>query len=426
MRFRFKFLLISFLLSGSLYAQQIDYARFVVNVLASDSLFGRGYVNEGDKKAVKFIRDQFIEFGVDPLGDSYYQNFTIPVNTFPDSILFSIDGQELKVGEDFHVFPGSSSLNGEFELLFIEQNEIFNLELLQNKIAQSTGKILVIDSYPDSLLDQEKRNQLNQIQQFLTRHPNNPAAGTILLTSDKLTWYGAQYQDAISSFQLKKELFNPESEKVSVRLENEFIEDYQTQNVLGLIEGQNPDSVIVIMAHYDHFGMMGQAMFPGANDNASGVAMLLSLAQHYGANQPEYSLLFAAFGAEELGLIGSKYFVEHPPIDISTIKFFLNFDLAGTGDEGIQVVNGAVHREDFDRVAELNNQQDLLPEVRVRGVACNSDHCNFDRLGIPGFYIYTLGGIRAYHDVYDRAETLPLTEFEDYFKLMILFINSMR
>jgi hypothetical protein len=426
MRFILKFFFITILLTGSLYAQQSEYPRFVVDVLASDSLFGRGFVNNGDKKAAVFIRDQFIEFDVEPAGDSYFQTFTIPVNTFPDSIYLSIDSQHFEVGKDFHVLPGSSTLNGEFDIQFIKQDEIFNPTVLQGKIAESAGKIIVLDAYPDSLLDQAKRNQLNQIQQFLTRHPNNPAAGTILLTSDKLTWYGAQYEDAISSFQLKKELFNPESKKISIQLNNEFIEEYQTQNVLGLIEGNNPDSVIVIMAHYDHFGMMGQAIFPGANDNASGVAMLLSLAKYHSENKPEYSLLFAAFGAEELGLIGSKYFVDRPPIDLSRINFVLNFDISGTGDEGIQVVNGSVHRDEFDRLVELNNQHDLLPEVKIRGAACNSDHCNFNRIGIPGFYMYTLGGIQAYHDIFDRAETLPLTEFEDYFKLMTLFIDSLK
>lgn len=412
------------LLTGSLSAQQSDYARYVVNVLASDSLFGRGYVNDGDKKAASFIRDQFVEFGLQPVGDSYFQNFSIPVNTFPDSIFLSIDGQDFKVGQEFHVLPGSSTLEGEFKILFVEQDEIFNPSILQRKIAESAGKILVLDEYPDSLLTPEKRTRLNQIQQFLTRHPNNPAAGTILLISEKLTWYGTQFEDAVSSFQLRKELFDPESEKVSIKLNNEFIEDYQTQNVLGLIEGSNPDSVIVLMAHYDHFGMMGQAIFPGANDNASGIAMLLSLAQHYSDHQPKHSIIFAAFGAEELGLIGSKYFVDNPPINLSAIQFILNFDISGTGGDGIQVVNGSVYRSEFDHLVDLNSQNGLLTDVRIRGAACNSDHCNFDRINIPGFYMYTLGGIRAYHDVNDRAETLPLTEFDDYFRLMTLFIDS--
>jgi Zn-dependent M28 family amino/carboxypeptidase len=131
-----------------------------------------------------------------------------------------------------------------------------------------------------------------------------------------------------------------------------------------------------------------------------------------------------AFGGEEIGLLGSKYFIEHPTFDLEKIKFYLNFDLAGTGDEGIQVVNGSVFRSQFNRMRELNAADDLLPDVKIRGAACNSDHCVFHEKNIPGFYIYTLGGIRAYHDIYDRAETLPFTEFEDYFELVVKFIED--
>jgi Zn-dependent M28 family amino/carboxypeptidase len=182
--------------------------------------------------------------------------------------------------------------------------------------------------------------------------------------------------------------------------------------------------MIVLMAHYDHFGKMGKALFPGANDNASGVAMLLSLACYFSQHQPEYTTVFIAFGAEEIGLVGSKYFVEHPPFDLDKIKFLMNFDLAGTGDEGIQVVNGSVYQSEFDRLKALNSESEYLPQVKIRGSACNSDHCSFDQKGVPGFYIYTLGGIRAYHDIYDKYETLPFTEFEDYFQLVTEFLNG--
>ncbi len=418
------FLIVSFFGNINARAQDIEYAREVVKILTSDSLAGRGYVEDGDKKAAEFIRSQFIEFGLTSITDNYYQSFEIPINTFPDSIHLSIDGIELTVGDDFHVFPGSPSLNGEFDIVFVEKDEIFDLTALERKLELARGKVLVIDEYPDSLMDQSTRNRLSQIIQFLTRHPNNPAAATIILTSQKLTWYGSQVVDAKTSFRMQKDSFNKNASRIKIELNSEFINLYETQNVIGLIEGLNHDSVIVVMAHYDHFGKMGQALFPGANDNASGTAMLLSLAKHYSINQPEYSILFTAFGAEELGLIGSKYFVDRPPIDLSNVKFMLNFDIAGTGDEGIQVVNGSVYREDFDLLVELNQLNDLLPNIKIRGAACISDHCNFDRLEIPGFYIYTLGGIRAYHDIFDRAETLPLTEFEDYFKLMTLFIDS--
>jgi Zn-dependent M28 family amino/carboxypeptidase len=131
-----------------------------------------------------------------------------------------------------------------------------------------------------------------------------------------------------------------------------------------------------------------------------------------------------AFGAEELGLLGSDYFVNHPIFPLSDIKFMLNFDISGTGDEGIEVVNGTVFKSQFDQLKKINNANNLLKQVKVRGESCNSDHCLFYRKGVPSFFIYTLGGIQAYHDIYDRSETLPLTEYDNYFKLIALFISS--
>lgn len=412
------------ILSISVEAQIIDYARHVVNTLASDSLAGRGYVKQGDKKAAAFIEQEFRRFGVRSFKRSYTQSFEIPINTFPDSIFLRIDEQDLHVGKDFHVLPGSPSISGKFDLIYIPRKDIFDLPKLQSLIDNAEGKVLVLDDYPDSLMDNTQRNTWIQIQQFLTKHPNNKAEATILLTNEKLTWFGSQIEDVNPTIRLLKDVFDPSATTIEIELKNEFINAYTTQNVFGYIEGEK-DSTVLLMAHYDHFGMMGQAIFPGANDNASGVAMLLSLAKHYSQQKTPYNLVFVAFGAEELGLIGAKYFAENPPYDLSKTKFMLNFDISGTGDEGIRVVNGSVYRNQFDQLVSLNQQHDLLPQVRIRGSACNSDHCIFDRLDIPGFYIYTLGGIPAYHDIYDRPETLPLTEFEDYFKLLTLFIDEL-
>ena len=88
------------------------------------------------------------------------------------------------------------------------------------------------------------------------------------------------------------------------------------------------------------------------------------------------------------------------------------------------MVNGSVYKEKFDKLKEINTENDLLAQVKIRGAACNSDHCMFDKKDVPSFFIYTLGGIKAYHDIYDRPETLPLTEFEDYYRLVILFVES--
>ncbi|NJO01334.1 MAG: M28 family peptidase, partial [Bacteroidia bacterium] len=206
--------------------------------------------------------------------------------------------------------------------------------------------------------------------------------------------------------------------------------DYISQNVVGYIEGKvEPDSFLVFSAHYDHLGSMGKsAYFPGANDNASGVSMLLELAQFYTQpeNRPAYSMAFMAFGAEEVGLLGSKYYVEHPLFPLAQIKFLINMDLVGTGDEGATVVNGLVFKDKFSLLTRLNDQKKYLPEIKVRGFAANSDHFYFTESGVPSFFIYTLGGIKAYHDIYDRPETLPLTRYEGLFHLIQDFVKHLR
>jgi Zn-dependent M28 family amino/carboxypeptidase len=172
--------------------------------------------------------------------------------------------------------------------------------------------------------------------------------------------------------------------------------------------------------------MGSDVVFRGANDNASGVAMLLNLAKHFAVpeNQPRISIAFIAFAGEELGLEGSFHYVQNPVFPLKDIEFLVNLDILGTGDEGITVVNGSVHSKEFETLTELNDQKAYLTQVKKRGKAAISDHYPFSEVGVPCFYMYTMGGIQAYHDVYDLPETLPLTEFEDIFSLITDFIAT--
>jgi Zn-dependent M28 family amino/carboxypeptidase len=111
--------------------------------------------------------------------------------------------------------------------------------------------------------------------------------------------------------------------------------------------------------------------------------------------------------------------------ELDKVKFMLNLDILGTGDEGITVVNGKVYQGDFDRLVALNEEHGYLKQVKIRGKAANSDHYFFTEEGVPAFFIYTMGGISAYHDVFDRAETLPLTEYEDLFRLLTEFVEGL-
>lgn len=406
-------------------AQVLPYAKEVVQTLSSDEFQGRGYVKKGDKIASDYIRKEFERYGLKSFSRKYLQKFDLSINTFPKNIELTVNGQSLSAGYDFHVTPGSPSVSGRFSTISLTVEDMLSDQKLRSKLMASQGKFIVVDSYTKEDYTKEEQDRLGGIIQFLKYQSSNPASGTIILTNDKLTWNGSQTQHPKPSFTILSDSLDAPITEVIVKLSAKLETSYTTQNVLGYIEGENTDSLIVFIAHYDHFGKMGDAIFPGANDNASGMAMLLSLAKYYSENKPAYNTAFIAFGGEELGLLGSRHFVQNPLFDLSTIKFLVNFDLAGTGDDGIQVVNGSVYRDKFDLLTSINEEMELLPKVKIRGKACNSDHCFFDEAGVPGFYIYTLGGIRAYHDVYDKFETLPFTEFEDYFTLVTEFIKRL-
>jgi aminopeptidase YwaD len=414
------------LLSLQIKSQDLVYAKEVVKTLASDEMKGRGYVDTGDKKAATYIAKEFEKAGLKKFGKNYFQNFSTPVNSYPGKMELSVNGKTLKPGEDFLVDAGSPGISGSFDAVQLSADELLKDDVWANKAKSAAGKVLVIDTYQKEKYDKDQLKKITDIIGYLQYSSDNPAKATIILTNDKLTWSGSTTLSRNASFLVKKSVVNSAVEKVQFNIENKFYKNYESQNVIGFIEGSKKDSLIVFTAHYDHLGMMGNStIFPGANDNASGIAFLLNLMKYYCKNPPKYTTVFMAFAGEEIGLVGSKYFTEHPIFPLKKIKFLMNFDLAGTGDDGIQVVNGKVYQSKFDVLTKLNSEGSLLKQVKIRGEACNSDHCMFHTKGVPCFFIYTLGGIQAYHDIYDKAETLPFTEFEDYFKLITKFVAQL-
>ncbi|MCF8367413.1 MAG: M28 family peptidase [Bacteroidales bacterium] len=398
-------------------AQDLSYVRSLVDTLSAPGMFGRGYVNDGDKIAANFIKNEFKKMGVQDYGNGYFQYFTLPMNTFPQAPAIKIDHRPLTPGEDFVVLSSSPSVSGTFKLLYV--------------LADSAGQLVFPDfiskvNYPEVVLVTD----INQRQ--FEYNEKMPFAGLIFLVKDKVWWHVSNGHTVLNYFalQVKENLLLPDREMITARIKNSFIPDYPTQNVIGFIEGrEQPDSFYVLTAHYDHLGSLGpDVYFPGANDNASGTAMILDLARHFSLpqNQPEYSIAFMAFGAEEAGLLGSGYYAEHPLFPLDQIKFLLNLDMVGSGSEGIKVVNGTVHKQSFNLLVELNEEKRYLKKVSPRTEAANSDHYPFHAKGVPSFFIYTLGEeCKEYHNINDTPENLPFTAYEGFFNLIIDFINTL-
>ncbi|MFI5172553.1 MAG: M28 family metallopeptidase [Chitinophagales bacterium] len=405
------------------YAQYREEALLIVDTLTSPYMNGRGYVNNGNKKAAEYISNIFEKNQLSKFGKNYYQEFKMDVNTFPDKITLIINGKTLIAGEDFIVSGNSGEIEGDFSLLQIDSNILHSTEQLK-KIYNNAKKdqLLVFYKKDFSTTDYNELPGLFQGTNCLNK------AGVIEITEDKLTMDIAMEQMNYAQFVVSASKITGKINSVSATMHPEFLRNYSTQNIIGFVEGKvNKDSFFVFTAHYDHLGQFGdKAYFPGANDNASGIAMLLELVKYYSLpeNQPEYSIVFIAFSGEELGLVGSKFYVEHPLFELKKIKFLINMDIMGTGDDGIKVVNGAILTDAFNALVNINTEKNYLKSVQPRGKAANSDHYFFFENGVPCFFIYTLGGIAAYHDVYDKAETLPLIEFDDLFKLLVDFEES--
>ena len=414
------------------FSQDLEYAQRVINTLTAPEMHGRGYVSNGERVAARYIRKEFNTLGLKKISLKYFQKFEITVNTFPGAMELSLNNMELIPGKDFLAYPGSPSTRGSFEAFYIPLKELLNDNIWLETIARSTGRFVLIEEpAPDAeKLSGEETEKFRERIDFFKHHPGCPAAGTILFTKNKLTWRGSTREYHQPFFTVNTDVDPKLLTRITVNIESEFFPSYKTQNVVGIIRGKRyKDSLIYLTAHYDHLGRMGEEVyFPGANDNASGVAMILNLAAHYTKeeNRPDYTLVFMALGAEEIGIIGSRHYADNPLLPLEQISFLVNIDLAGNGQEGITVVNGSEYPGRFNLVKRINDEYQLLPVVKKRGPACNSDHCPFYKKGVPSFFIYTMGGSTAYHDIYDTPENLPLTMFDNYFKLLKEFIDNLQ
>lgn len=403
-------------------AQIIADAREIIDTLCSPYMNGRGYVGDGNAHAAEYISHAFEKAGLENYKNAYYQYFKLNVNTFPDTISLKINDKKLIPGKDFIVEAASASASGKFKLITIDSNFIRSEANIKKFYSHENKNVFLV---ADKTTFGQKNFEL--LLAYMQQLNGLNCAGLIELTEPKLTMDVSREQFAYTHLIVLKSSLLEKPLTAEMEIEAVLKNNYTSQNLVGYIEGINKDSFLVLTAHYDHLGQLGNGIyFPGANDNASGIAMLLELADYFSRpeNKPEFTMVFIAFGGEEAGLVGSKYFTDNPLIDLKKIKFLLNMDIMGTGDDGIKVVNGAVYTKEFDRMVEINTTHEYLKSVQPRGKAANSDHYFFSEKGVPAFFIYTLGGIAAYHDIYDKPETLPLTDFEDLFHLIIDFEKS--
>ena len=188
-------------------------------------------------------------------------------------------------------------------------------------------------------------------------------------------------------------------------------EGVHTQNVVSMIPGRDPalaGEFVVIGAHFDHLGRstigaldpwMRDAIRNGADDNASGTAAVLELARRFAAQPTRRSIVVAHFTGEELGLLGSAWFVEHAPIALDSIAAMVNFDMVGRLQNNRLIVYGVGTARELPALLDSANVD--VPKLKLDPVADGfgpSDHSSFYAKGIPVLHFFT-----DLHEDYHRA-----------------------
>lgn len=357
-------------------AQDSAIIRRWMDTLAAPAFHGRGYVQNGMQQAADWIAASMQQQGL------LVQRQTVeyPVNVFPSPSLLQVNGITLQEGFDYLIGPESGGFDG------------------------TVSRLLQVDSVTWVSPDQKLIVQL----------------------ADKLTWSVATRQQNHCRVIVRRAAITAAPQKIKLQVTPFFQPSFKADNVIATVPGTlRNDSTIVFTAHYDHLGQMGNALFAGANDNASGSALLMQLACRIQAQPLPYKAVFIWFAGEEAGLVGSSWYVEKPAFPLSNIRFLLNLDLMGNGEEGITVVNATEFPNAFALLQKLNAEKQYLSAINSRGKAQNSDHYWFTEKGVPSFFWYTLGKRKAYHDVEDIAATVPLVEANDLIRLILDFSQQL-
>jgi Zn-dependent M28 family amino/carboxypeptidase len=187
----------------------------------------------------------------------------------------------------------------------------------------------------------------------------------------------------------------------------------EARNVVGYVPGTSaPSDFIVVSAHFDHLGVFGGATYHGADDNASGTSAMLAIATYVRTHPLQHSVVFAAFDAEELGLRGSRAFVDALPFPREHLRLDINVDMIGRSDDGRLIVSGVPESPELRPVVEaaarsaavrvhLGHDRPMYLTGFVPDWRTVSDHGSFRAIGVPYLYF----GVEDHADMHQPTDT---------------------
>ncbi len=297
-------------------AQDLTHYKRVIKELSSAKYQGRGYAKDGANKAGMYLQREFEKAGVDEVT---LQPFKLDINTFCGKMQMWADDKKLRAGVDFSMREYSPGIHGEFPVYHVDTLN-YDAERMFADLAKSEyANCLVACEF---WFTYKHRKDFSRLQK--AGECNN--AGLIYTWEAPIKFFKAYGEKVVDKPII---WVTPEAikgvQRVKADVDNKFLKDYECFNVIAKVAGERHDSCYVFTAHYDHLGNLGKKVFyAGANDNASGTAAIVTLAAYYAKHRPPYDMYFIAFSGEDANLRGSNYYVEHPIVPLSQIKYLFN------------------------------------------------------------------------------------------------------
>ena len=399
-------------------AQDLAHFKRVIKELSSSKYQGRGYAKDGANKAGKFLMKEFKKAGVDEVT---VQPFTLDINTFDGQMEMWADGKKLRAGIDFSMREYSPGVHGSFPVYHVDTLN-FNPERIFADLAKPEYANCIVAC--EFWFTYRHKDVFSRLQ----KKGECTNAGLIYTWAAPIKFFKA-YGDHI----IDKPIVwvTPEAiegvKNVRVEVDNKFLKDYECFNVIAKVAGQRHDSCYVFTAHYDHIGNLGKKVFyAGANDNASGTAAIVTLAEYYAKNRPPYDMYFLAFSGEDANLRGSNWYVEHPVVPLQQIKYLFNIDMIGdnnpvqyceVSDEGMR---------GFSLFEKINERGHYFKALNRGDLAANSDHYPFATRHVPCIFLENEKGdaFQYYHTIFDTYETVRFDSYEPIFKMVRDFIEQ--
>jgi hypothetical protein len=443
-----------------------------VKELTSEKYGGRLTGTEGFNQAARWSADLFKKWGLKPAGDkgTYFQEFPIAYTLiFPGcEVVMHIPYKGTTLKKYYHYFdefiPGSTSGSGEItaEVVYVGYGVTApELSYDDYQGVDVKGKIVLMEREvpvsPDKDRDLFLKWRPYSFHQYKLENavahgakgmlynygpianPNNSYREGFIyshvgptVVKDIFAGTGRTHEEVVAK--IKKEL-KPQSfatgKVFTIKNKTEHHPEGIGYNVLALLEGSDPqlkDEIIIIGAHLDHLGYC-YTMIPGANDNASGVAVVLGVAEALAKSPVELkrSVLFILFGSEEQGVVGSQYYCQHPIFPLEKTVAFINMDGVGCGDKLSALA--ADNYPEFWAFFREANEHYVHREIRARYFANLArprlDAARFLWKGVPTISWSAFGAPSYYHNPKDDIDTITPEIMEDLAQILFLGVVKM-